>query len=247
MQPEQAERIAELVEQAFELKGAERAGFLAQRLRPTMRSCARSGSASPRRGASRKVDVHVRRRIRSRAVRRRCYERRTHRAARCSGEYRIISLLGEGGMGEVYLADDTHFGRQVAIKLIKQGFGTKEFVRHFRQEERILAALNHPNIARLYGGAVTSRRPALFRDGIRGGNSARDLCRRAFAWHGASGSLFFARFARPFPTRTKISSSIAISSRPISGSPQKANRSFWISASRACSIPKRRRRMTKPS
>ena len=58
-------------------------------------------------------------------------------------------------MGEVYLADDTHFGRQVAIKLIKQGFGTKEFVRHFRQEERILAALNHPNIARLYGGAVT--------------------------------------------------------------------------------------------
>ena len=71
------------------------------------------------------------------------------------GEYRIISLLGEGGMGEVYLADDTHFGRQVAIKLIKQGFGTKEFVRHFRQEERILAALNHPNIARLYGGAVT--------------------------------------------------------------------------------------------
>ena len=74
--------------------------------------------------------------------------------ARCSGEYRIISLLGEGGMGEVYLADDTHFGRQVAIKLIKQGFGTKEFVRHFRQEERILAALNHPNIARLYGGAV---------------------------------------------------------------------------------------------
>ena len=71
------------------------------------------------------------------------------------GDYRIISLLGEGGMGEVYLADDTHFGRQVAIKLIKQGFGTKEFVRHFRQEERILAALNHPNIARLYGGAVT--------------------------------------------------------------------------------------------
>jgi tetratricopeptide (TPR) repeat protein len=71
------------------------------------------------------------------------------------GDYRIISLLGEGGMGEVYLGDDTHFGRRVAIKLIKQGFGTKEFVRHFRQEERILAALNHPNIARLYGGALT--------------------------------------------------------------------------------------------
>jgi serine/threonine protein kinase len=73
------------------------------------------------------------------------------------GDYRIVHLLGEGGMGEVYLAEDTKLGRRVAIKLIKSGFGTKEFVRHFQQEERILAALNHPNIARLYGGAVTSK------------------------------------------------------------------------------------------
>ncbi len=73
------------------------------------------------------------------------------------GDYRILHLLGEGGMGEVYLAEDTKLGRQVAIKLIKSGFGTKEFVRHFQQEERILAALNHPNIARLYGGAVTDK------------------------------------------------------------------------------------------
>jgi serine/threonine protein kinase len=72
------------------------------------------------------------------------------------GEYKIISLLGEGGMGEVYLAEDTALGREVALKLVKRGFGTAEFVRHFRQEERILAGLNHPNIARLYGAAVTS-------------------------------------------------------------------------------------------
>jgi serine/threonine-protein kinase len=71
------------------------------------------------------------------------------------GEYRILSLLGEGGMGEVYLAEDATLGRKVALKLVKPGFGRTNLIRHFRQEERILAGLTHPNIARLYGGAVT--------------------------------------------------------------------------------------------
>jgi non-specific serine/threonine protein kinase/serine/threonine-protein kinase len=72
------------------------------------------------------------------------------------GDYRILALLGEGGMGEVYLADDTRLGRQVAIKLVKRGFGRANLIRHFRQEERILAALNDPHIARLYDAAVTA-------------------------------------------------------------------------------------------
>ena len=71
------------------------------------------------------------------------------------GEYKILSLLGEGGMGEVYLAEDSNLGRQVAIKLVKAGLGRAGLIRHFQREERILAALTHPNIARLYGGAVT--------------------------------------------------------------------------------------------
>jgi len=70
-------------------------------------------------------------------------------------EYEILCLLGEGGMGEVYLAEDAQLGRKVAIKLVKPGLGRANLIRHFRQEERILAGLNHPNIARLYGGAVT--------------------------------------------------------------------------------------------
>jgi len=70
--------------------------------------------------------------------------------------YKILSLLGEGGMGEVYLAEDAELGRKVAIKLVKRGFGRENLLRQFRQEERILGALNHPNIARLYGGAVSS-------------------------------------------------------------------------------------------
>ena len=70
------------------------------------------------------------------------------------GCYTIVSLLGAAGMGEVYLARDNEFGRQVAIKLIKRGFASADAIRQFRREERILAALNHPNIARFYGGAV---------------------------------------------------------------------------------------------
>src|SRR6266403_1994313 len=71
------------------------------------------------------------------------------------GEYKILSLVGEGGMGEVYLAEDSNLHRQVAIKLVKAGLGRAGLIRHFQREERILAALTHPNIARLYGGAVT--------------------------------------------------------------------------------------------
>lgn len=49
------------------------------------------------------------------------------------GDYQIVSLLGEGGMGEVYLAEDAQLGRQVALKLVKRGFGGADLVRHFRR------------------------------------------------------------------------------------------------------------------
>ncbi len=71
------------------------------------------------------------------------------------GDYRIVSLLGEGGMGEVYLAEDVSLGRKVALKLVRPGFGGTNLLRQFQREERILAGLTHPNIAQLYGGAVT--------------------------------------------------------------------------------------------
>jgi serine/threonine-protein kinase len=78
------------------------------------------------------------------------------------GNYKILSLLGEGGMGEVYLAEDLNLRRLVAIKLVKAGFGRANLIRHFQREERILAALTHPNIARLYGGAVSESRIPYF-------------------------------------------------------------------------------------
>jgi serine/threonine protein kinase/cytochrome c-type biogenesis protein CcmH/NrfG len=67
------------------------------------------------------------------------------------GPYQIISLLGEGGMGEVYLAQDTRLGRKAAIKLLP-AFFTKdeERVQRFKQEARAASALNHPNVATIY-------------------------------------------------------------------------------------------------
>ena len=70
-------------------------------------------------------------------------------------QYEILSRIGVGGMGEVYLAQDTKLRRKVALKLVRAGMDSAELVARFRHEERILAGLNHPNIAQLYGAGVT--------------------------------------------------------------------------------------------
>ena len=72
------------------------------------------------------------------------------------GNYEILSLIGSGGMGEVYLAEDGQLHRKVALKIVRRGLYSGNIIRRFQREEQILASLTHPNIARLYGGAVTS-------------------------------------------------------------------------------------------
>ena len=66
------------------------------------------------------------------------------------GHYRIVSLLGAGGMGEVYRADDTVLGRQVAIKTLPADRVDADALARFKTEARALAALSHPNILAIY-------------------------------------------------------------------------------------------------
>src|SRR5512143_4178110 len=67
------------------------------------------------------------------------------------GRYEIRSLLGAGGMGEVYLAEDTGLHRKVALKILPPDVAAnQDRMRRFKQEATSAAALNHPNIAHIY-------------------------------------------------------------------------------------------------
>ena len=76
---------------------------------------------------------------------------------RLFGNYRIVSEIGRGGMGTVFLAEraDGAFEHRVALKLIRQSLFDADLERRVRRERQILASLNHPNIARLLDGGVT--------------------------------------------------------------------------------------------
>ncbi|MFN7920584.1 MAG: protein kinase [Bryobacteraceae bacterium] len=73
------------------------------------------------------------------------------------GNYRLVRLLGHGGMGSVHLAErgDAQYQQKVAVKLISRALVRPELIARFRRERQILATLNHPNVARLIDGGTT--------------------------------------------------------------------------------------------
>ena len=68
------------------------------------------------------------------------------------GHYDVTALIGEGGMGQVYRATDTQLGRDVALKILPDAFAADpDRIARFQREAQVLASLNHPNIAAIYG------------------------------------------------------------------------------------------------
>ncbi len=86
------------------------------------------------------------------------------------GPYKILQELGEGGMGVVYLAEQTEpIRRRVALKLIKLGMDTKQVIARFETERQALALMNHPNVAKVLDAGTTEQgRPYFVMEYVKG-------------------------------------------------------------------------------
>ena len=80
-----------------------------------------------------------------------------------AGRYTLVEKIGEGGMGEVWVAKQTEpVKRKVALKLIKAGMDSKAVLQRFEQERQALALMDHPNIAKVLDGGMTADRRPFF-------------------------------------------------------------------------------------
>ena len=89
------------------------------------------------------------------------------------GQWRLVEALGMGGMGEVWLAEraDGAYAGEAAIKVLKRGMDSDALLGRFAQEQRVLARLNHPHIARLFDAGLTlDHRPYFVMERVRGKN-----------------------------------------------------------------------------
>ena len=96
------------------------------------------------------------------------------------GPYEIVSLLGEGGMGQVYRARDTKLNREVALKILPEAFTLDgDRIARFRREAQVLASLNHPNIAAIYGFEDSGSTHALVLELVDRADAGRSHCEGA--------------------------------------------------------------------
>ena len=146
--PEQYRRVGELYHAAMELAPEARSDFLAA-------SC--GGEDELRREvesllwADEQADGFISAKVAGVAAIMAAQQKNHSLIGRNVSHYQVLSLLGAGGMGEVYLAQDTRLGRKVALKLLPRAFTRdEERLRRFEQEALATSALNHPNILTVY-------------------------------------------------------------------------------------------------
>jgi serine/threonine protein kinase len=94
------------------------------------------------------------------------------------GNYQIQQVLGEGGMGNVYLAEQTApIRRMVALKVVKMGMDTNNVLSRFAYERQSVAMMDHPNIARVYdAGATDKGRPYFVMEYVHHNLARRTVC-----------------------------------------------------------------------
>src|SRR5262249_46148920 len=86
--------------------------------------------------------------------------RASERPGTVIGPYKLLQQIGEGGMGTVFMAEQTHpVQRKVAVKLIKPGMDSRQGIARFEAERQALAMMDHVNIARVFDGGTTSGEP----------------------------------------------------------------------------------------
>jgi eukaryotic-like serine/threonine-protein kinase len=125
------------------------------------------------------------------------------------GVYQVLAPIGAGGMGEVYRARDTTLARDVAVKVLPPAVtADRERLERFEREARLLAALNHPNIAHVYGFEKATGIPALVMELVEGPTLLDRIARGPIPSMKPSPSRSSWR-ARSTP-RTNAASSIAI-------------------------------------
>jgi serine/threonine protein kinase len=99
------------------------------------------------------------------------------------GSYEIMSLIGKGGMGEVYRAHDARLGRDVAIKVLPEQFSKDaDRLRRFEQEARAAGILNHPNIIAIYDVGTDEGAPYVVSEFLKGGTLREVLESRPIAF-----------------------------------------------------------------
>ena len=115
----------------------------------------------------------------------------THPAGTKLGPYEVIALIGAGGMGEVYKANDSRLHRHVAVKVLPQSLATDpDRLRRFEQEARSAGAMNHPNVVAVYDVGLHEGAPYIVSELLHGetlrGKKERSVSQVARAVSGTS-------------------------------------------------------------